>query len=175
MVRQSVDCTKVTTFGKGIMVTLYRVGVSCVAPLYFFAASCRLMCAIGHSSSAAFLLSRWQGVFHGFGLGSKMTKESCLLTNVTIFEDKQGKRFFERKVQLLVHPESSVKTVERINVHLRTTYGVRQGVRLRVTSEMWDRTAKQAHIDAVDASELRRFVVQFDDEKCMPVWQDPEF
>jgi hypothetical protein len=104
-----------------------------------------------------------------------MTKESCLLANVVIFEDRQGKRFFERKVQLLVHPESSAKTVERINAHLRTTYGVRQGVRLRITSEMWDRKSKQARIDAIDPSELRRFVVQFDDEKSMPVWQDPEF
>lgn len=109
------------------------------------------------------------------GLGLKMTKENCLITNVIIFEDRQGTKFFERKVQLLVHPESSVKTVERINSHLRTTYGVRQGARLRVTSEMWDRTGKQARIDALDSTELRRFVIQFDDEKSMPVWQDPEF
>jgi hypothetical protein len=104
-----------------------------------------------------------------------MPQESCQLVQVTIFEDKQGKRFLERRLQLLVHPDSSAKTVERINTHLRTTYGVRQGVRLKVTEEMWDRKAKQAKIEAVDPQEARKFVIVFDDEKQMPVWQEQEF
>ncbi len=104
-----------------------------------------------------------------------MGTERCKLANVIMFEERQGTRFLEKKVQLLVHLESSAKTVERINTHLRTTYAVPGDERVRVTREMWEKNPQSVLIETVGKSSSRKFVIQFDDPVSKPKWEEPDF
>jgi hypothetical protein len=103
------------------------------------------------------------------------TRERCAMAKVVIFEERDGVRHMERSVQILVHLDSSVKTVERLDAHLRTTYAVPGTDRVRVTREMWEGNAKSVQLETVGAKGARKFVVNFEDPGVKPKWVDVEF
>jgi hypothetical protein len=103
------------------------------------------------------------------------TRERCAMVKVVMFEEREGVRHMERSFQILVHPDSSVKTVERLGAHLRTTYAVPGTDRVRVTREMWESNAKCVHLETVGVKGSRKFVVNFEDPEAKPKWVDVEF
>lgn len=103
------------------------------------------------------------------------TQERCAMAKVVMFEERQGSRHLEKSFQVLVHPESSVKTVERLDAHLRVTYAVSGTDRVRVTKDMWDRCPQSVTIETVGTASTRKFVVYFENPAAKPKWVDVEF
>ncbi len=101
--------------------------------------------------------------------------ETAYMAEIHMTEELQSGAVAERKCSVIVHPDSSSRTIEGLDNYIRALFGVGTGVHLRITGDQWDTKRREARFTAGDLTRKRKFLIRFGGSGKMPDWSETDW